>query len=125
LEKTYKKVEFDDSVVQILKKHKLNYPMLAGKWILIREAVDVSGEYTLNSPYVVPDELVLTREQFIKMMESDFRVYFLTDGIKRMYFLSFDGVEIKLLPDKWFDQEVWKKEHNSPFALYFKRPYLD
>jgi hypothetical protein len=123
VEETYKRVSFDDKEMQILKKHRLNYPMLEGTWALMRDDNYYGFEYILDSSFILPDELILKRDQLEKMMETDFGVYFLTNGVKRKYFLSYDleRRKITLIPDKWFDQEAWKKEHYSPFALYFLR----
>ncbi|MFL5765214.1 MAG: hypothetical protein ACJ77K_14825 [Bacteroidia bacterium] len=106
LEETYHKTKFDDRIVNILKRYKLNLPELAGTWKLIREDSDEYGqEYQLNFPYTVADKLVLTKEELQSTLYTDRSCQMLTDGKERKYFINYRESELILTPDKWYDPD--------------------
>jgi hypothetical protein len=125
LEETYKKVDFDDSLIQLLKTYKLNYPELTGSWSLIRESNRNGENYFLDFPHEVADSIVLSRPQLIKAMRSDRGIYFLTDGAYRKYFLSYEDGILALTPDSWFDLNAYHRNGGyGECRLIFDRSYL-
>jgi hypothetical protein len=117
LEETYQRVSFDDSVFEILKTHKMNYPMLEGKWWLWREGYELGQSYELHFDYSVSDTLVLTRKELVKAMKSDKGIYMMTDGVMRKYFVSHVNDELLLKPDDWFDHAAYKEKFGYSYLV--------
>ncbi len=106
LKEVYIKTSLNDSIVDILKRHNVNYPELAGTWFLIRVAgFDDGSQYTLDFPHKIPDSIEITREDFITALEND-KVYMMpTDGKKRKYVLSYNWSYLSFTPGKWYKGE--------------------
>lgn len=105
LKETYQRVMFNDSILDILKQYKINFPMLAGTWELIREApLEYGAIYTLDFPYTIPDTIILTKEELLSTLHSDRSYQMLTDGKKRKYFLGYNGEQLLLSPDNWYKE---------------------
>lgn len=123
LEETYQKTTYNDSILDILKLYKTNFPLLAGTWKLIREEdVGWGQTYRLIFPYEIPDSIVLTEEELITSLFSDRSCQMMTDDKKRKYFLAYDGAELQLIPDDWYDPYTWYLygEGDNPY-IHFRR----
>ena len=115
IKETYQKVIFKDSILNILKRYKTNFPLLAGTWKLMTDYNfnNDGSEYILNFPFDIPDTLVLTEEALISTLHTDRSYQMLTSGKKRTYFLGYDGTYLQLTPDNWYKGE-------NPF-IHFER----
>jgi hypothetical protein len=112
---TYQKVIFKDSVLNILKRYKTNFPLLAGTWELMTDYNynNDGSEYILNFPFDIPDTLVITEEELISTLHTDRSYNMLTNGKKLKYFLGYDDTYLQLTPDNWYKEE-------NPF-IHFSR----
>jgi hypothetical protein len=105
LEQVYYRADFDDSTVAVIKKDKINFGALAGTWFLVRAYnFDYGCEYILDFPHVLPNSIVLTREEILATSAQQNRsVEMLTDGIKRKYTLSYYRGKLLLTPESWYE----------------------
>lgn len=111
LEETYKKTTFNDSILNILVRYKINLPELAGTWELIRkDSYEYGQKYELDFPHTIPDMLVLTKEDLVSTLFLDRSCQNLTDGKKRKYFMNYKDGELLLTPDKWYSPTEWRKK---------------
>jgi len=103
---TYIRNNFNDSVLDVMKKYGVNYPELAGKWMLVREEdFDYGTHYELQFPHSIPDSIEFTREMMIDALEHEKILMMSTDGIKRDYSFSYREPYIYLIPGKWYKGE--------------------
>lgn len=123
LVETYEKVHFDKSTLMLLKKYSLNYPLLAGKWELIRqEALGWGEQYNLDFPYTITDTLHLTKEELTKALLGDQSCLVFTNGKPSKYFIQYDDNELHLVPDSWYDHKAWLESgYDNPFYLRYRR----
>lgn len=123
LVETWKKTQFKQDVLAVLKRYKTNFPELAGTWMLIRESSDEYGnEYRLDFPYTIADTLVLSREELVSALHTDRSVQVLTNGRKYKYFLRYEDDELHLVPDSWYDHESWREQgYSGDFYVRFER----
>jgi hypothetical protein len=100
----FKKVEYSDSIMSILKNDTINYPLLAGKWHLLRDYnINNDGTlYTLDFPYTIPDEIKLSKQHILKTMHDGRKINFLTDGINRTYTYNYVNYWLTLTPGDWY-----------------------
>ncbi len=105
IEETYAKTSYDESVLNILKLYKTNFPHLAGTWKLIREeGLEYGAYYELDFPYEILDTIVLTREELESTLYTDRSYNMLTSGKKQKYFLKYYDSELRLIPDDWYKE---------------------
>lgn len=100
----YKKVEFSDSIMSILKNDTINYPLLEGDWYLLRDYnINNDGTlYTLNFPHTIPDEIKMSKRHILKTMHDGRKITFLTDGINRTYTYNYVNYWLTLTPGDWY-----------------------
>ena len=100
----FKKTDYSDSTMSILKKDTINYALLAGTWFLQRSYNygNDGSEYWLDYPHTIPDTIHLPREHILKTMHNGRQVTYLTDGVKRSYTYSYVGNWLNLKPGDWF-----------------------
>jgi hypothetical protein len=106
LKESYVRTNLKDSIIDLLKTHTVNYPELAGKWILMREYIyDYGTDYQLIFPYKIPDSLKISREQFVKGQDQSNLFWMSTDGKKRDYYFWYDYPYLHLTPGDWYTGE--------------------
>jgi hypothetical protein len=105
LEQVYYRTHFEDSIVSVIKKDKINYGDLAGTWFLVRAYdFDYGCEYILDFPHDLPDSIVLTREEIlVNSAQQNRLVEMMTDGIKRKYTLGYYRGTFFLKPGSWYE----------------------
>lgn len=103
----FKKTDYSDSTMSILKQDTINYGLLDGTWYLQRSYNygDDGSEYFLNYPHTVPDSFNLSREHILKSMHTGKQVKFLTDGVMRTYTYDYVGYWLNLTPGDWYTGE--------------------
>lgn len=113
---TFVRTNFNDNILNTMKKYGINYPELAGTWMLIREKdYDYGTHYELEFPYSIPDSIIFTKEQMTKALENP-KIYLLsTNGIKREYSFWYDQSYIYFKPGKWY-----KKGDDPMIHFYMK-----
>ncbi len=103
LKETYLKTNFNDSIVSILTRDTLNYPLLEGTWILKRDYwYDYGTHYWLEFPYTIPDSIELTREEILETLHHDKSIKMKTNGKNRKYFLGYYNSYLQLKPGNWY-----------------------
>lgn len=113
---TYVRTIFNDSVFNILKKYGINYPELAGTWILVREEdYDYGTHYELRFPHSIPDAIKFTREKMIDALEHEKIFMMNTDGVKRDYSFWYQKSYIYFKPGKWY------KGSDDPWIHFYKK----
>jgi hypothetical protein len=106
LKETYHKTHFDDSIVSILKRDTLNFPLLEGKWILKRDYwYDYGTHYALDFPHTIPDSIVITRAQIIARLHRGRSYKMRTSGTREKYYLNYRKPYLHLIPGEWFKDE--------------------
>lgn len=102
----YVKTTFNDSILSVMKRYGVNYPELAGTWILEREYdYDHGNYYKLDFPHTLPDSIEMSRAQLIESLGQE-KVYRLkTDGNNRDYSFSYQAPHLYFLPGKWYKGE--------------------
>jgi hypothetical protein len=113
---TYVRTNFNDSILNVMKKYGVNYPALAGTWMLVREEdYEYGTHYEFRFPYAIPDSIELTREKMIDALEHE-RIFMMsTDGIKRDYSFWYSDSNIYFKPGKWY------KEVDDPWIHFYKK----
>lgn len=112
---TYLRTQFNDSVFNLLKKYGINYPELAGTWMLVREDdYDYGTHFELQFPHSLPDSIEFSREQMIAALEGENIYSMRTDGIKREYSFVYSQSQLYFKPGKWYTKE------DDP-VIYFRR----
>jgi hypothetical protein len=103
IKETYQRVRFNDSILNILKQHKINLPLLAGTWEVFREGNmnDDGTEYQLNFPYKIPDMLHITKDELTGILLEGKTYQMITDGKKRNYTLTYNNAQLILSPAGW------------------------
>lgn len=111
----YVRTNFNDSVFNILKKHRINYPALTGNWMLVSEEdYNYGTHYELNFPHTIPDSIKFSRKQMIAALEDD-KVYMMsTDGIQRDYSFFYRSPQLCLKPREWYKE-------SGDTLIYFER----
>jgi hypothetical protein len=105
IEETYLKTSFDNSLLQILNQYTTNFPLLAGKWKLIREeGLEYGAYYELNFPYDIPDTLVLNVDELKATLHTDRSYQMMTNGKKKKYFLEYHNSTLWLRPSDWYQE---------------------
>jgi len=103
IEETYVKTSFDESVLNMLKLYKTNFPLLAGTWKLVREEDSGDGGYyELDFPYEIPDTIVMTKEELESTLYTDRSYNMLTGEKKQKYFLNYSNSKLWLTPGDWY-----------------------
>lgn len=112
---SFVRTNFNDSILKAIKKHGINYPELAGTWILVREEdYDHGTHFELKFPYNIPDSIEFSREQMIDALDGE-KIYRMpTDGIRREYSFWYSKAQIYFKPGKWY------KDDDDPL-IYFRR----
>lgn len=112
----YVRTSFNDSILNVMKKYGINYPELAGTWLLVREEdFDYGTHYELRFPHAIPDSIKFSRKQMITALEHQ-KIYMLsTDGIKRDYSFWYDKSCIYIKPGKWY------KGKHDPMIHFYKK----
>ncbi len=106
LKEAYIKTTFNDSIIDFLKQHRVNYPELAGWWTLQRDYwFDYGTHYWLEFPYEVPDSIEISREQFINALEKGKTYTILTGGQQRDYTFWYRWPYLHFTPGKWYEGE--------------------
>ena len=108
----FKKTDYSDSIMSILKEDTVNYALLEGTWFLMRNynTGDDGSEYWLDYPHTIPDEIVMTREHILSTMHTGRSVKVLTDGVRRTYTYGYgnDGAWLYLIPGEWYTgEDIW------------------
>lgn len=103
----FKKIDYCDSTMSILKEDTINYSLLAGTWFLQRSYNygNDGSEYWLDYPHTIPDSFNLSRKHILKTMHTGRQVTFLTDGINRSYTYDYVGNWLNLIPGDWYKGE--------------------
>jgi hypothetical protein len=103
---TYVQTNFNDSVLEVMKKYGVNYPELAGTWMLVREEdYDYGTHYELQFAHSIPDSIEFTREKMTDALEHE-KIFMLnTDGIKRDYSFWYHKSCIYFKPGEWYKGE--------------------
>lgn len=103
---TYVRTNFNDSILNVTKKYGVNYPELAGTWMLVREEdYDYGTHYELRFPHSIPDSIEFTRGQMIDALGNEKMFMMSTDGIKRDYSFWYHESCIYFKPGKWYKDE--------------------
>jgi hypothetical protein len=103
MKEAYVRTDFDDSIVSVLKKYTVNYPELAGTWILMRDYwYDYGTHYWLEFPHAIPDTIKISREQFLAAQDNGNSYYMSTDRKKRAYTFYYDYPFLHLTPGEWY-----------------------
>ncbi|MBX7094485.1 MAG: hypothetical protein K1X56_07185 [Flavobacteriales bacterium] len=103
LKEAYIKTEFSDSTLSFLKKYRVNYPELAGKWYLQREYdYDYGTHYELKFPYTLPDSIEITKAQFVTALSQKNVYWIKTSGKKRDYYFWYDHPYLHVTPGSWY-----------------------
>ncbi|MFT5250549.1 MAG: hypothetical protein ACI93P_002291 [bacterium] len=106
LKEGYVKTKFNDSIIELLKKHRVNYPELAGFWYLMRDyTYDYGTSYWLEYPHNIPDSIEVSRDFFINSQEGDKTIRMKTDGKNREYTYSYRSQYLHLTPGDWYQGE--------------------
>lgn len=106
LKEAYVKTTFNDSLINLLKRHGANYPELAGTWVLKRDYYyDYGTHYRLQFPYDLPDSIEISKEQFAKAQKRNNSYLIKTDGKKRAYFFEYRWPYLHFIPGKWYKGE--------------------
>ena len=114
---TYIQTNFNDSILYIMKKYGINYPELAGTWILVREEdYDYGTYYELKFPHKIPNSIEFSSAQMIAALEQPKIFMMKTDGIKRAYTFWYHYSTIYFKPGKWY------KKKNDPM-IHFNKNY--
>ena len=117
LKEKYVKTAYQDSILNILKRDTLNYPMLAGNWILHREYwYDYGTHYWLEYPYEIPDSISLSREQILKKLRTDKTILMKTNGKLKTYRLDYKDPHLYLRPTEWYKGE-------DPYIHFYRSNY--
>lgn len=112
---TYVRTNFNDSVLDVMKKYGVNYPELAGTWMLVREEdYDYGTHYELKFPHSIPDSIEFTLKQMIDALEHEKIFMMSTDGIKRDYSFWYRESCIYFKPGKWYKRE-------DPWIHFYKK----
>jgi hypothetical protein len=112
----YLRTNFNDSILNVLKKYGINYPALAGIWLLVREDdYDYGTHYELKFPHSIPDSIEFSREQMISALEGEKIYKMITDGVKQDYFFFYRNSHIYFKPGKWY------KEEDDPTIYFYKK----
>ncbi len=112
---TYIRTNFNDSVLEVMKKNGVNYPELAGTWMLVREEdFDYGTHYELKFAHSIPDSIEFTREEMIDELEHKKIFMMNTDGIKRDYSFWYYKSCIYFKPGEWYKGE-------DPCIHFYKR----
>ncbi|PKP02335.1 MAG: hypothetical protein CVU11_12155 [Bacteroidetes bacterium HGW-Bacteroidetes-6] len=112
----YLRTSFNDSILNVMEKYGVNYPELAGTWMLVREEdYDYGTHYELRFPHSIPDSIEFSREQMLAALGNQ-KIYMLsTDGIKRDYFFWYHKSRIYFKPGKWY------KEGDDPVIHFYRK----
>jgi hypothetical protein len=112
---TYVHTKFNDSILDVMKKYEVNYPELAGTWMLVHEEdYDHGTHFELQFPHALPDSIELTRKQMIAALDHEKILMMRTDGIKRDYSFSYWNSQMYFRPGKWY------KGQEYPIYFYKK-----
>lgn len=102
----YLRTNFNDSILNVMKMYGINYPELAGTWLLVREDdYDYGTHYELKFPYSIPDSIEFSKEQMISALVEEKIYMMMTDGVKRDYSFFYRKPNIYLKPGKWYKGE--------------------
>lgn len=102
----YLRTNFNDSILNVMKNYGINYPALAGTWILVREKdFDYGTHYELKFPHSIPDSVEFSKEQMISALVDEKIYRMITDGVKRDYFFFYRNPYIYFKPGKWYKGE--------------------
>lgn len=102
----YLRTNFNDSILNVMKRYGINYPELAGTWLLVREEdYDYGTHYELKFPHSIPDSIEFSREQMISALKDEKTYMMLTDGVKRDYSFFYSKYHIYFKPGKWYKEE--------------------
>ena len=106
LKESYVKASFEDSLVNLLKRHGANYPELAGEWTLMRDYhYDYGTHFWLDFEHEMPDVIEISRDEFIEAQEEGYVYWLETDGKKRDYYFDYHDSYLYLTPGKWYEKE--------------------
>jgi hypothetical protein len=115
-QETFVRTSFNDSILEVMKKYGINYPELAGTWILVREEdYDYGTHYELKFAHSIPDSIEFTREYMINALEQEKIFSMSTDGIKRDYYFWYNAPNLYFKPGNWF------KDEEDPWIHFYKR----
>ena len=103
---TYVRTNFNDSVLNVMKKYRINYPALAGTWYLVRAMdYDYGTYYELQFPHDLPDSVEFTREQMITALDGEKIQMIKTDGKIKEYTFHYYDYHIHVKPGLWCEEE--------------------
>ena len=103
---TYVRTMYNDSILDVLKNYRINYPALAGTWYLVRELdYDYGTHYELQFPHELPDSIEFSREEMIEALDGEKVKMISTDGIKREYTFSYYYGDIHVHPGEWCEED--------------------
>ncbi len=104
----YLPTQFNDSILSVMKKYGVNYPELAGTWMLVREEdYDHGTHFVLRFPHTLPDSIELTRKQMIAALDQKKTFMMRTDGGKREYSFRYRNSRMYFTPGKWYKGEEY------------------
>ena len=113
---TYVRTHFNDSVLSIMKKYGINYPELAGTWILVREEdYDDGTQYELLFPHTLPDSIEFSQAQMTAALEGMNTFKMTTDGIKRDYSFYYRESRMYFQPGQWY------KKGDDPLIYFYRK----
>lgn len=100
----YVKTSFNDSVIEVMKTHEVNYPELQSTWYLVRffSAEDGSEPFRLRFPYTIPDSIVISRAQLLNRLNNPNEVFMIsTDGEQRDYTYTYSWGDLCFGAGEW------------------------
>lgn len=103
VKEVYASDQFDDSLVNMLKKYGENLGEAAGSYSLSRYFVS-SGEdgsyfeHFHSFPYDIPENLVFSSDSLLEIMKNNYEIQILTNGQFKSYKLSWNS---------WSENEIW------------------
>lgn len=115
---TFVRTHFNDSILDVMKTYGVNYPELAGTWMLVREKdYDYGTHYELEFPHKLPDSMVFSRKQMINALKQSKTVLIRTDGVKREYTFWYQDAYIYVKPGNWYTGE--------DYMIHFEKRRVD